>query len=183
MATEVVLGPAPPPSTYSRASISSSSQASPATSSESPKSATRLSFAVRYADDRPSHDVIPKIEELDEDDLDMDDVKPSPTEDGTITSPTRGVVKRPRGRPRKHPATPPSISNKPPKGRSKTGCITCRRRKKKCDETKPHCTWLDSRQAWEDSKGTMLLTKSRSALPEEQCPLRRVPTKRILEKW
>ena len=26
--------------------------------------------------------------------------------------------------------------------RTKTGCMTCRRRKKKCDETKPECEWL-----------------------------------------
>jgi len=48
------------------------------------------------------------------------------------------VAKRPRGRPRKHPV-PSESSNKITKGRSKTGCITCRKRKKKCDETKPRC--------------------------------------------
>lgn len=48
------------------------------------------------------------------------------------------TAKRPRGRPRKHPIVPESI-NKVTKGRSKTGCITCRKRKKKCDEAKPRC--------------------------------------------
>lgn len=48
------------------------------------------------------------------------------------------VAKRPRGRPRKHPVLPES-TNKVTKGRSKTGCITCRKRKKKCDEAKPRC--------------------------------------------
>ncbi|KFY42440.1 hypothetical protein V494_02407, partial [Pseudogymnoascus sp. VKM F-4513 (FW-928)] len=48
------------------------------------------------------------------------------------------TAKRPRGRPRKHPVVPESI-NKVTKGRSKTGCITCRKRKKKCDERKPRC--------------------------------------------
>lgn len=48
-------------------------------------------------------------------------------------------VKRRRGRPRKHPIVLPSQDNKSVKGRSKTGCITCRRRKKKCDETRPSC--------------------------------------------
>lgn len=48
------------------------------------------------------------------------------------------AAKRPRGRPRKHPVVPES-TNKITKGRSKTGCITCRKRKKKCDETKPRC--------------------------------------------
>ncbi|OBT93486.1 hypothetical protein VE01_08691 [Pseudogymnoascus verrucosus] len=48
------------------------------------------------------------------------------------------AAKRPRGRPRKHPVVPESL-NKITKGRSKTGCITCRKRKKKCDEAKPRC--------------------------------------------
>jgi hypothetical protein len=39
-------------------------------------------------------------------------------------------VKRPRGRPRKHPIS---------KGRCRTGCFTCRRRKRKCNEAKPSC--------------------------------------------
>lgn len=48
--------------------------------------------------------------------------------------------KRPRGRPRKHPLPISGESiNKLGKGRSKTGCITCRKRKKKCDEAKPKC--------------------------------------------
>jgi hypothetical protein len=25
--------------------------------------------------------------------------------------------------------------------RTKTGCMTCRRRKKKCDENRPECKW------------------------------------------
>ncbi|MBE3049661.1 Zn(II)2Cys6 transcription factor [Candidatus Bathyarchaeota archaeon] len=48
-------------------------------------------------------------------------------------------AKRPRGRPRKHPITPVVDAIKSAKGRSKTGCITCRKRKKKCDEAKPRC--------------------------------------------
>ncbi|KAB8345896.1 hypothetical protein FH972_022951 [Carpinus fangiana] len=59
-----------------------------------------------------------------------------------LTNPTgeEPKVKRGRGRPRKLP-----IQEKEPKpkgaknARSKTGCLTCRRRKKKCDETKPTC--------------------------------------------
>jgi hypothetical protein len=47
--------------------------------------------------------------------------------------------KRPRGRPRKHPVPTIDPASKIAKGRSKTGCITCRKRKKKCDETKPRC--------------------------------------------
>ena len=50
------------------------------------------------------------------------------------------VAKRPRGRPRKHPLpVPGEATNSLGKGRSKTGCITCRKRKKKCDEAKPGC--------------------------------------------
>ena len=51
-------------------------------------------------------------------------------------------LKRPRGRPRKHPLPSPESQSKIQKGRSKTGCVTCRRRKKKCDETRPQCTCL-----------------------------------------
>lgn len=47
--------------------------------------------------------------------------------------------KRPRGRPRKHPVPNHDALAKVAKGRSKTGCITCRKRKKKCDEAKPRC--------------------------------------------
>jgi len=48
-------------------------------------------------------------------------------------------AKRPRGRPRKHPVPTQESLAKVAKGRSKTGCITCRKRKKKCDEAKPRC--------------------------------------------
>jgi hypothetical protein len=93
------------------------------------------------------NDVIPKIEELDDESA-IDTKIESPPEDqrnreegdvDTTQTPNGTVMRRPRGRPRKHPKTPPSASSKAPKGRSKTGCLTCRRRKKKCDETKPAC--------------------------------------------
>jgi hypothetical protein len=45
---------------------------------------------------------------------------------------------RKRGRPPK-PKPELDIESKRPKNRSKTGCRTCRSRKKKCDETKPKC--------------------------------------------
>lgn len=79
--------------------------------------------------------VVTKIEELDNDD-ELRNVPPlpSPTEPGEPS-------KRGRGRPRKHPLPPIGAQLKVTKGRSKTGCITCRRRKKKCDETKPECSF------------------------------------------
>ncbi|CAG7999184.1 unnamed protein product [Penicillium salamii] len=72
---------------------------------------------------------IPKVEEADEDLLNI-----RHAETGT-------PVPRKRGRPRKHPLPVPGNQAKITKGRSKTGCITCRRRKKKCDETKPAMRW------------------------------------------
>ncbi|KAI9837822.1 MAG: hypothetical protein M1819_006756 [Sarea resinae] len=83
-------------------------------------------------------DVPPKLEELDDDD--QGDVKNIPLAEVMPTHPNAPQAKRPRGRPRKNPpASQTSSLSKVTKGRSKTGCITCRRRKKKCDETKPHC--------------------------------------------
>lgn len=96
----------------------------------------------------PDMDVIPKIEELDED----DDLENNIPNNNALQSeqqqqqqqqhrhpPGAPVhVPRKRGRPRKHPLPVAGGGQvKITKGRSKTGCITCRRRKKKCDETKP----------------------------------------------
>ncbi|ESZ91499.1 hypothetical protein SBOR_8128 [Sclerotinia borealis F-4128] len=76
----------------------------------------------------------PKLEPL-EDELNLQSV--APRTPSTLRSPTQ--AKRPRGRPRKHPIQTTEPLNKIAKGRSKTGCVTCRRRKKKCDEAKPRC--------------------------------------------
>ncbi|KAI9868310.1 MAG: hypothetical protein M1813_005753 [Trichoglossum hirsutum] len=95
-------------------------------------------------------DIMPKVEELDDDDdmgLTMKSSEPPtpvggmpPPIEQTPTAVNSATGRRPRGRPRKHPVPVPSASaHKATKGRSKTGCITCRRRKKKCDETKPEC--------------------------------------------
>lgn len=85
-----------------------------------------------------TEEVTPKVEELD----DNEDIKltepENPNDDPQPSSMGSPVhVPRKRGRPRKHPLPAPSTQLKITKGRSKTGCITCRRRKKKCDETKP----------------------------------------------
>ncbi|KAJ5960563.1 uncharacterized protein N7479_007713 [Penicillium vulpinum] len=77
---------------------------------------------------------IPKVEELEELDDDLLSIKQADVESGAPAA-----VPRKRGRPRKHPLPVPGGQAKVTKGRSKTGCITCRRRKKKCDETKPAC--------------------------------------------
>ncbi|KAK8050715.1 hypothetical protein PG994_012445 [Apiospora phragmitis] len=84
---------------------------------------------------------VPKMEPVEDDDFHMDDLKEAPRTPRPSSSATTTVAKakRPRGRPRKHPLTPQVSANKIAKGRSKTGCITCRKRKKKCDEAKPRC--------------------------------------------
>jgi len=85
---------------------------------------------------------LPKIEPLEDDELRLEDVKEAPltpVPSNNVPAPGQPKVKRPRGRPRKHPLTPIVTTNKITKGRSKTGCITCRKRKKKCDEAKPRC--------------------------------------------
>ncbi|KAL4908046.1 hypothetical protein BDW74DRAFT_148500 [Aspergillus multicolor] len=77
-------------------------------------------------------DVVPKVEELDDSDG-LASIKALEPAAAPVNVP------RKRGRPRKHPLPVPGGQLKITKGRSKTGCITCRRRKKKCDETKPAC--------------------------------------------
>lgn len=87
---------------------------------------------------------VPKVEPIEED-VRLDEIREAtlPPLAPNATSPTATTLakpKRPRGRPRKHPLTPAVPANKVTKGRSKTGCLTCRKRKKKCDEAKPRCT-------------------------------------------
>lgn len=87
--------------------------------------------------------LVPKTEPIDEDNAIM-----STLGDTTMVANDghTSTQKRPRGRPRKNPAPAPSSAAKVAKGRSKTGCITCRRRKKKCDETKPTCMFVTGHQ-------------------------------------
>ncbi|CAK7201934.1 hypothetical protein SEUCBS139899_004650 [Sporothrix eucalyptigena] len=87
---------------------------------------------------------IPKIEPVDDDNFCLSDLDEAPVShepiENTILN-TGAKIKRPRGRPRKLSIVPaaPATTGKVAKGRSKTGCITCRKRKKKCDEAKPRC--------------------------------------------
>lgn len=83
----------------------------------------------------------PKLEPND-DDIKLGDVTVAPLTPVQQSAPlhnSEAKQKRPRGRPRKHPQPQAVNANKVTKGRSKTGCITCRKRKKKCDEAKPRC--------------------------------------------
>jgi len=85
--------------------------------------------------------LVPKLEPV-EDELDVEDLtdsKASLAPEMPWTTDAPAPAKRPRGRPRKHPKITPGSMAKVTKGRSKTGCLTCRKRKKKCDETKPEC--------------------------------------------
>ncbi|KAF2819697.1 hypothetical protein CC86DRAFT_412628 [Ophiobolus disseminans] len=84
-----------------------------------------------------SNEVVPKLEETE---LQLADVKEESFGDDPPISPTEPVrIRRARGRPRIHPPRSPTTLAKQAKARSKTGCTTCRKRKKKCDETKPFC--------------------------------------------
>ncbi|KAI2624502.1 fungal-specific transcription factor domain-containing protein [Xylaria nigripes] len=92
----------------------------------------------------PNRPTVPKVEPVDDDDFCMDEVQEAPRQSppkssSSTTATAQNKAKRPRGRPRKHPLVSQSANNKIAKGRSKTGCITCRKRKKKCDEAKPRC--------------------------------------------
>jgi len=82
--------------------------------------------------------LVPK-EEPSEENINMADVKEQPQGDKKANNRSKLPGKRPRGRPRKHPIVSPEDRAKIAKARSKTGCITCRKRKKKCDERKPGC--------------------------------------------
>jgi len=84
--------------------------------------------------------MVPKVEVVDEFDMNLLSQLPAANEEPDASPKIDEMkTKRPRGRPRKHPLTPVANTNKVTKGRSKTGCITCRKRKKKCDEAKPRC--------------------------------------------
>jgi hypothetical protein len=136
-----------PPGAHHRLSTSSSPQPSMSSASESPLTTPNFDSNIfgtsethpeEISDGRAeSNDIIPKVEETE---LQLADVKEEPSLLDTPVSPTEPVrIRRARGRPRIHPPRSPTTLAKQAKARSKTGCTTCRKRKKKCDETKPFC--------------------------------------------
>lgn len=109
------------PSTVSTAYTSTASSSSPEFTTDS--------VITPESDEDESSTVVPKVEEIDESALDEIEESKSGVADQV-------ALPRKRGRPRKHPI---AEQKKAAHARSKTGCGTCRRRKKKCDETKPAC--------------------------------------------
>lgn len=122
-----------------------------------------------------SLEVVPKVEETE---LQLADVKEEPSPEDAPISPTEPVrIRRARGRPRIHPPRSPTTLAKQAKARSKTGCTTCRKRKKKCDETKPFCNRTPN-----PSAAKCMLTMSRLVMSKEQHSLRRLQACRDLEE-
>jgi len=150
-----------------RSTYSSSYQS---TASSSSPDFTNDAVITPDSDDDALPAVVPKIEELDENTLDqIEESKPIIAGEITLPAP------RKRGRPRKHPLVD---QKKPSHARSKTGCGTCRKRKKKCDETKPSCLnceknnvvcdGYEPRQPWRSGKqrvGTLVASSLPSLLP------------------
>ena len=112
-----------------------SSQWSSTASSSSPEHADSV-ITPESDDSNDSSDITigPKIEEPDDNGVhglnNIEEAKVLTTNDASVPP------ARKRGRPRKHPV---SEIRKTAHTRSKTGCATCRRRKKRCDERKPGC--------------------------------------------
>ncbi|CAD6443099.1 3bc7813b-9eb7-406c-afcc-96a629f5ed72 [Sclerotinia trifoliorum] len=111
----------------------------------------------------------PKLEPLD-DEVNLDSVAPRTS--STLPSPVQ--PKRPRGRPRKNPVQTIEPLHKIAKGRSKTGCVTCRRRKKKCDEAKPRCMNCEKNAVVCEGYPEKQVWKSGKEKAEEAARLRRV---------
>lgn len=120
---------------------------------------------------------VPKVEPMEDDDFHMDDVKEAPRTPRLVSNvpmTCSSKAKRPRGRPRKHPLTPQVSANKVAKGRSKTGCITCRKRKKKCDEAKPRCMNCEKNAVVCEGYNEKTLWKSGKERAEEERQSRQI---------
>lgn len=137
-------------------------------SSSSPEHAD--SVITPDSDDNSENTIGPKIEELDDNDISelnsIEEAKP-------LTQKVALPLARKRGRPRKHPV---GESRKTAHTRSKTGCATCRRRKKRCDERKPGCLACEKnnvvcegyepKQQWRGGKEKALAVRSPQIPPD-----------------
>lgn len=114
--------------------------------------------------------VVPKLEDLEAESAlhKLEDAKPTITNDQVVLPP----APRKRGRPRKYPIVE---QKKASHARSKTGCGTCRRRKKKCDETRPICQnceknnvvcdGYEDRKPWQSGKQKQLVKRATIQMP------------------
>jgi hypothetical protein len=110
----------------------SSSQWSSVRSSSSPEDEEDV--ITPESDDNSDITIGPKIEELDDDEFGtLNHIEEAKLLSADVSG--QPAVRK-RGRPRKHPV---AETRKTAHTRSKTGCATCRRRKKRCDERKPSC--------------------------------------------
>ena len=131
------------------------------------------------ADNDDPADVVLKVEES-EVPL-TEDIKKSNMSETSEDKGSEVLSKRKRGRPRKNVTSPSTTVSKVAKGRSKTGCVTCRKRKKKCDEAKPSCESASvTKQYWITSTQVQGLTHLRFELSEKCGSLRRIPGQKIL---
>lgn len=147
----------------------SSSQWLSAGSSSSPEHAD--SVITPESEDGSEHTLDPKIEQLDDGSIgelsSIEEIKPLSRGNAAL------VATRKRGRPRKHPLAEP---RKTTHTRSKTGCATCRRRKKRCDERKPSCLACEKnnvvcegyepKQQWRGGKEKALVARPTQPPPE-----------------
>jgi hypothetical protein len=126
---------------FSRLDYSSTSSMSASTMTSDPPSS--IDTDAEDASNGTDRDIVPKTEDEGEsgiEEIRRLDSSESPDVKGHLVMRNTSNTKKRRGRPRKNPQPSFIAGAKQPKGRSKTGCLTCRRRKKKCDENKPSCT-------------------------------------------
>lgn len=64
--------------------------------------------------------------------------------------------------------------------RTKTGCLTCRKRKKKCDESKPECKWLPKR--FETGPKLIAIPKA-TTVSEEVSSAKAMRTNADIKRW
>jgi hypothetical protein len=179
-----------------------SSSSSPSSSgiSESPRESSVAFSLIASPTTRPDGfdgiSYFSKTEEPEEVMEDQDDdtiaVKTEPGEPSS--SITMAPSRRPRGRPRKVKSESQSSMKATTKGRTKTGCVTCRKRKKKCDERKPtcknceqnnvHCEGYPARRIWLNGKEKAAVRSESSnymSRPMSSCAFTKIHLDR--ERW